>query len=228
VRLGATSTCQQAAQVGGGTGTCQFQLANGTSATTVTDSSSASGIGDIVFRTKTSLWQGERFRLAAALDLRAPTGDELNFLGTGTSGVRPFLAASWRGRVAPHVDFGYEWNGDSDIASIHGPGISGNLANILFYIVGADARVVKRLTLSGDFMGQHISDALRQGLKTQPDTHFVGIYTYPGSFYSNFATIGGKINPVGNLLLTVNGFFKLDHTGLRNKPAPLVGVSYTF
>jgi hypothetical protein len=126
------------------------------------------------------------------------------------------------------VDFGYEWNGDSDIASIHGPGISGNLANTLFYIAGADARVVRRLTLSGDYLGQHTFDALRQGIQRQPDTQFVGIYTYPGSFYANFATIGGKVNPVGNLLLTFNYFFKLDHTGLRNKPAPLVGVSYSF
>jgi Putative MetA-pathway of phenol degradation len=228
VKLGATSTCEQGAQVGGGTGACQFLLSNGDRPTTVSDSSSASGIGDIVFRVKGNLWQGERFRLAAAIDVRAPTGDELDFLGTGTTGVRPFLAASWRGRIAPHLDFGYEWNGDSDIASIYGPGVKGDLANSLFYVAGADARVIKRLTVSAEYLGQHLYDGLRQGLQVQPDTNYVGIYTYPGSFYSNYMTIGGKVNPLGNLLLTLNGFFKLDHTGLRNKPAPLAGISYTF
>jgi len=120
VKLGATSTCQSAAVVGGGTGSCQFALNNGTSATTVTKSQGATGIGDIVLRAKGSLWQGERLRVAAAVDVRVRTGDELNFLGTGAWGVRPFVAASWRYRVAPHVDLGYQWNGNSDIASIDG------------------------------------------------------------------------------------------------------------
>jgi hypothetical protein len=228
IRLAATSTCEQAAQVGGGTGTCQFLLANGTTATTVVKSATANGIGDIVFRAKGSLWQGEHLRLSAAVDVRVPTGDELNFLGTGSAGVRPFLAASWRGRVAPHADLGFQWNGNSDIASINGPGTKGKLPNNIFYVVGADVRVVKRLTLSGEYLGQHVFDALREAIQVQSATNFPGIYTSSGSFDSNFATIGGKINPAGNLLLILNGFFKLDQSGLHNKPAPLVGISYTF
>lgn len=228
VRLGATSTCEQAAQVGGGTGTCKFLLSNGTTATTVAKSATANGIGDIVFRAKGSLWQGEHLYLSAAADVRVPTGDDLNFLGTGSAGVRPFLAASWRGRVAPHADLGFQWNGNSDIANIDGPGTKGKLPNNLFYVLGADARVVKRLTLSGEYLGQYVFDALREGIHVQTNTNFPGIYTYSNSFDSNFATIGGKVNPTGNLLLTLNGFFKLDQNGLHNKPAPLAGISYTF
>jgi len=228
VRLAATSTCEQAAQVGGGTGSCQFALANGTSATTVMKSSTATGIGDIVFRAKGGLWEGEHFRLAAAADVRVPTGDELNFLGTGTAGVRPFLAASWRARVAPHADLGYQWNGNSDIAGIDGPGTKGKLPNNLFYVAGADAKAAKWLTLSGEYLGQHVFDALREAIQVQSNTSFAGIYTSPGSFNSNFATVGGKVNPAGKLLVTLNEFFKLDQTGLHNKPAPLVGISYTF
>jgi hypothetical protein len=228
VKLATTSTCEQSATVGGGTGTCQFQLANGTSTTTVANSAAADGIGDIVFRVKGRLWEGEHLRLSAAVDVRVPTGDELNFLGTGTTGVRPFVAASWRARVAPHANLGFQWNGNSDIASIDGPGTNGKLPNNIFYVAGADARIVKRLTLSGEYLGQHIFSALREGIQVQPDTNLPGIYSYSGSFNSNFATVGGKVNPAGNLLLTLNGFFKLDHNGLRNKPAPLVGISYTF
>ncbi|HYM75015.1 MAG TPA: transporter [Candidatus Dormibacteraeota bacterium] len=228
VKLGATSTCESAAEVGVGTGTCQFTRSDGSKATTVTQSSGATGIGDIVLRAKGSLWQGERFRVAAAVDVRVPTGDELNFLGTGAVGVRPFLAASWRGRVAPHADFGFQWNGNSDIASIQGPGISGKLPNSLFYVAGADARVVKRLTLSADYLGQHVIDALRQAVQVQPDTGFKGVFTASGSFNTNYVSVGGKLNPVGNLLITANVFFKLDNNGLHNKPAPMVGLSYTF
>ncbi len=228
VKLGATSTCESAAQVGGGTGSCQFTLSNGTTATTVTKSSSATGIGDLVFRAKASLWQGERLRVAAAADVRVPTGDQLNFLGSGAVGVRPFVAASWRGRAAPHVDFGYQWNGNSNIASLEGPGTSAKLPNNVFYVAGLDARVVKRLTLSADYLGQHVFDVLRQGIQVQQDTGFSGIYTSPGSFNTNYVSVGGKINPVGNLLVTVNCFFKLDNNGLHNKPAPMIGLSYTF
>jgi hypothetical protein len=191
-------------------------------------SGSATGIGDIVLRGKVRFWQGENLRISGAVDARVPTGDELNFLGTGAAGVRPFVAASWRGRVAPHADFGFQWNGNSDIAGIRGPGISGKLPNNLFYVAGADARVVKRLTLSADYLGQHVFSALREGVQTEPTSGFTGIYTATGSFNTNYLTVGGKLNPVGNLLVTANVFFKLDNNGLHNKPAPLVGLSYTF
>ena len=191
-------------------------------------SSDATGIGDVVLRGKVGVFQGEHLRVAGAVDLRLHTGDELNFLGTGAYGVRPFVAVSWRGRVAPHADFGYQWNGNSDIASIDGPGTSGKLPNNIFYVAGADARVVKRLTLAADYLGQHTFTALREGLVTDPTSGFTGIYTGPGSFSSNYVSVGGKLNPVGNLLVTANCFFKLDNNGLHNKPAPMIGLSYTF
>src|ERR1039458_6944746 len=206
---------------------CLLQ-SNGTKLASNSRTGSSTGIGDVVFRAKGSLWQGEHIRVAAAVDFRAPSGDELNFLGTGAWGVRPFVAASWRGRVAPHVDFGYQWNGNSDIGSIDGPGTKGKLPDNIFYVAGADARVVKRLTLSADYLGQHFISALREGLQTDPTSNFTGISTTSNNFNTNYASGGAKVNPVGNLLITANVFFKLDNNGLHNKPAPLVGISYTF
>jgi hypothetical protein len=191
-------------------------------------SNGATGIGDVVFRAKGSLLRGEHLQLAAAVDVRVPTGDELNFLGTGAVGVRPFVAASWRGRVAPHVDFGYQWNGNSDVASIQGPGNSGKLPDNIFYVAGADARVLKRLTLSADYLGQYFISALREGINTSLPSNFTGVYTTSENFNTNYVTVGGKINPIGNLLITANVLFKLDNNGLHNKPAPLAGISYTF
>jgi hypothetical protein len=228
VKLGAMSTCERSVEVGVGSGTCSFTLSNGTSQNPVATSSEASGIGDVVLRGKVSLWQGEHLRVATAVDVRVPTGNELNFLGTGAAGVRPFLAVSWRGRVAPHADLGFQWNGNSDIASIQGPGVTGKLPNNLFYVGGADARVVRRLTLSADYLGQRVFTALREGIHMQPSAGLSGVYTGSGSFNTNYLTVGGKVNPAGNLLLTANVFFKLDNNGLHNRPAPLVGISYTF
>jgi len=41
-------------------------------------------------------------------------------------------------------------------------------------------------------------------------------------------SVGLKINPFGNLLVTVNGLFTLDHKGLQDKFTPLVGIDYSF
>jgi hypothetical protein len=230
VRLSASSSCENAySPLSGLTGPvpCMKQ-SNGTTVQTVQRSNEANGIGDIVLRAKGAVWQGEHLHVAAAVDVRVPTGDELDFLGTGAVGVRPFVAASWRGRIAPHADFGFQWNGNSDIASISGPGPNGKLPNNIFYVLGADAKVVKRLTLSADYLGEYVHSALREGIQTEPSSGFSGIYTGTGSFNTNYISAGGKINPVGNLLITANVFFKLDNYGLHNRPAPLAGISYTF
>jgi hypothetical protein len=235
VKLGANSSCENAYFPSTGLlgpqpclGTNQYD-ANGKQVVLSyrSSSSESTGIGDVVLRAKAGLWQGEHLRVAAAVDVRLKTGNELNFLGTGAVGVRPFVAVSWRGRVAPHADFGFQWNGNSDVASINGPGVTGKLPDNLFYVAGADARV-KRLTLSADYLGQHVFSVLREGLQTEKSSGFSGIYTGSGSFNANYITVGGKVNPVGNLLLTANVFFKLDNNGLHNKPAPMVGISYTF
>lgn len=231
VKLGAVATCgdgyTNATGITNPPGNCISNAANDRFPYR-TQSGSATGIGDIILRAKYSVWQGERMRVAAAVDVRLPTGDKYNFLGTGAAGVRPFAAVSFRGRIAPHADLGFQWNGNSDIASAQGPGASGKLPNNLFYVLGADARVVKRLTLSGDYLGQRVFSALREGIATQSPSGFSGIYTYSGSFNTNYATAGGKVNPVGALLLTANVLFKLDNNGLHNKPAPMVGISYVF
>ena len=59
------------------------------------DGKSASGIGDIVIRGKYEILKGEKAGLAVGADLHLPTGDEQNFLGSGTWGVRPFVTVSY-------------------------------------------------------------------------------------------------------------------------------------
>ena len=78
----------------------------------------ASGIGDLTLRVKgqAASW-GSGNGLALALDVRMPTGDEEDLLGSGAWGVRPFVATSFGlGVVSPHVNLGYQWNGSSLLA----------------------------------------------------------------------------------------------------------------
>ncbi len=61
---------------------------------------------------------------AAGLDVRLPTGDELNLLGSGAPGLQPF--GVWSGtffqNLSPHVNVSYKWNGSSVLAGNPGRG----------------------------------------------------------------------------------------------------------
>src|SRR5262249_1923104 len=74
---------------------------------TFVNSSSATGIGDVIIRGKGTLWKNDKSGLALGMDLRLPSGDERNFLGSGAVGFKPFLVGSTRmGKVAPHFNIG--------------------------------------------------------------------------------------------------------------------------
>jgi hypothetical protein len=195
----------------------------------------SSGIGDVVARAKGTIFSGERFGLAAGVDVRFPTGDELNFLGSGAWGAKPFLAASYRARVSPHANFGYQWNGDSVLASKTVVGASSTPASgtsskeqlpaNVFYSVGFEVPT-KKFTFSADFISFHVFDALR----LSPANNFgqPTLAVTSGSFTTSDGSIGFKINPVAGLILTTNVDIKLDHNGLRHRLIPLFGIAYTF
>jgi hypothetical protein len=218
----------------------------------------ASGIGDVVARVKWNAWHGERAGFAAGLDVRLPTGDELNYLGSGTYGVKPFAIFSYRSRVSPHVLVGYEWNGDSAAAGDVSTGVKAKVPNDFAYSVGADASITKWLTGSFDVIGQRIFSTSTviagnvfgtQALSVVP-LPFLGpcgacANPSPGtdlhndlqlsastrSYNITNASMGVKIRPLGKLsklVVTANVLVRLDEGGLGYKPVPLVGVGYTF
>jgi hypothetical protein len=119
-------------------------------------SNSATGIGDVVARVKWNAWHGERAGVAAGLDLRLPTGDAINYLGSGSYGIKPFAIFSYRARISPHALVGFEWNTKSIAAGDLGTGTKSNVPNDFAYSVGADAWITKWLTGSFDIIGQHI------------------------------------------------------------------------
>jgi hypothetical protein len=188
------------------------------------------GLGDIVFRVKGQVFKGSKYKLALGTDFRAPTGDELDLLGSGAHGVRPFVAFSRGGTVSPHINVAYQWNGSSILGS-QTAGTQGKLADDFFYSAGADAALGSKITVAVDFLGDYVSNQFR--LKsvmttTQPGTTVPDVAVVTGDFLTAKGSVGLKYNPVANLLVTGNVLFRLDHNGLRNNPVPLVGVSYTF
>jgi len=196
----------------------------------------ASGLGDLVARAKVQVFSGEKFKIAVGTDVRFPTGDSLNFLGSGAWGVRPFAAFSRGGRISPHVNIAYQWNGDSILAGAT-IGKDGKLADNFFYNGGLDAAIIPRLTLAADYLGEYVINQQRLlGITTcapfSPGaatcTNFPDTTGVIGSFNTVKGSFGIKFKPVKNLLISGNVLLRFDHNGLRYDPVPLGGISYTF
>ena len=253
MRVNSNATIVQNSFGPGNTAFHQFNPAVVTSCTTTpcfngsfSSSGTATGIGDVDLRAKYELYQGEHFGFATGVDVRLPTGDEQNLLGSGAIGVRPFGIVSYSARVSPHAEIGYELNGQSILAGdfVATPTTKGGLPDRFVYIVGADAAIVKRLTAAFDIYGQRLfgapqlfatpytdlgkcSDIVCTTLT--PGTTHPDIGVHPRADYSiTSASIGLKYRPFGHLVLTGNVLIKLDDGGLRSTAVPLVGASYSF
>jgi hypothetical protein len=217
-------------------------------------SGSATGIGDVTVRAKANVYRSESFGVALALDVRTPTGNAREFLGSGAVGVRPFVAVSGRKRVSPHLNLGYQWNGESILAGNitgttlgedaagtvtiqNGPAIKQSLPNQFFYSAGLDAGVSRRLTVSFDYLGQTIFDAPRVFQTTYFTANIpggTGTLALPNvsggadTVGLSSGAAGLKYNLFGKLLLVADVLFRLDSKGLRQNVTPLIALSWAF
>jgi hypothetical protein len=201
----------------------------------LTNSSSATGIGDLRLRGKYVAWRDakERSAIAVGLDLRLPTGDAYNFLGSGTWGLRPFVIYSYSARVSPHASAGFEGNGDSILAGTvtSQPVTKAQLPNVFSYSAGADASIRRWVGVSGDFIGTSLLNESR--IENSTYTDFAGnshtnVSTFTSTVNQANISLGAKVRPVARLLITGNVLFRLNDAGLHFKPSPLIGVSYVF
>ena len=199
---------------------------------TYANSGHASGIGDVVVRLKANPVHNDSVALALGVDGRFPTGDEENLLGLGAFGVKPFVVLSLsQGRVAPHLNVAYLWNGESVLAGNVATGKKTDLPDQVQYAVGADIGVTKRLTLAFDFLGTYVMDSprlVREVFTAANGKAFPQIGFVTESYNLASGAAGFKFNPGGRLLIDFNVLFKLDNAGLRDKVTPLVGIEYAF
>jgi hypothetical protein len=212
-----------------------FRQADGEIGTTRTFTAigEASGVGDVTVRLKGALPSSRGAGTAIGVDLRLPTGDELNLLGTGATGVQPFVILSTTvQRVSPHLNLSYQWNGSSVLAGNPATGDSADFPDQVVYAAGADMSANSHLTLAFDLLGRYLikSERIRP-----EDFHaldgvsvFRNISFSQGSFNTLSGSIGFKVNVVDRLLLDANLAFALDHHGVRDKVTPLIGFEYSF
>jgi len=195
-------------------------------------SGEASGIGDVLVRVKGTVLKTAPAWLALGLDVRLPTGDAYNFLGSGALGLKPFIALSGRTKkLTPHVNVGYQWNDSSPLAGDIFAGTSGHLPNELTYAVGFDAGITKKFSFAADVLGEEVFHA--QGLRPITFTAANGTKFADNAFArENHAitngALGFKVNPVSTLLVSFNVLVQMNDAGLRARVVPLVGLSYSF
>jgi len=225
---------------------------------TITRTGRATGLGDIVLRTKYRLLSAAAGALAAGLDIRFPTGDEADLLGTGGAQTKLYIVASRGGdRLAQHVNLGYTFV-EGDVGTL---GVlaaqDGGLADELNYAAGVELILGPRLTVVGDVLGRTLRGAGRLELATRTFEYFdfskPGAPVFPPGVlppsapppanataqFEEFAaraanlnlilgTAGVKFNPAGNLLVSAHVLFPLTEAGLRSRLSTVIGLDYAF
>ena len=191
----------------------------------------ATGIGDIAIRAKYNFYRGRKIDLAAMLEYRLPTGDEEDFLGTGSSTFRTILiVSSLLGNFGPHLNLAYERrNSDLDLDEIE-----------LF--LGYDQKLSERLTLAVDFWGEWEigsqiealqfpqSAFIRRPIGTTIFTREVSLTNIPNFAHDHNlnASFGLKFNPKEEVIIIGNIIIPLNDGGLRSDFISTVGFQVSY
>ncbi len=216
----------------------------------------ASGIGDFIVNVKHEFFEreGKNFHFSGGLLLRFPTGDALNYLGSGAYGFNPYGVISYSARVTPHARLGYIWNTDTVLIQTPDPSDPSHyskqrLPGGFQYDFGADAKLFQRVTAAADLFGNQFQNSPALVLASQPiptnlapsspcngQTPPPSGCTAPtvkpvnSSYTSTDFSVGLKWKPweKNNLLFFGNVLIPINNVGMRSDPAPLFGISYTF
>jgi hypothetical protein len=182
-------------------------------------SASVVGIADTAIRAKYHL-AGERGSgLAAAAEVRLPTGSEEDLLGAGKAAFRALVIGSYEGAVVGvHGNVGYAVGGISDE---------------LDYAGGVTAAVAPRFTLIGEVVGRSIEALGRLEPVALPHPTISGVTTVrlvpeDSATTTVFAIAGFKWNVGSSWLLTANVLIPITDRGLRAEVVPGIALDVGF
>lgn len=184
---------------------------------------SAIGIGDIALRAKANLYQTPQFGFAALADARLATGDEANFLGSGSTSVRLLGVASGRfGSLSPHVNAGMAIRGGD------------SQTNSILFTVGFDHLLSPGVSIAADLvtdfaMGDSKLVLPEPVVYTAPSVRTVELTDIPDDKDNQMdASFGLKFTLPGDSRLVSNILFPLAEGGLRPKFLWTFGLERTF
>jgi outer membrane putative beta-barrel porin/alpha-amylase len=179
----------------------------------------ASGISDIAVRAKYTLLARQNGGVAAATEVRLPTGDAQNLLGTGKTSYRFIgIGSLEQGAFALHGNASFLRGGISPEWSAAG---------------AASYAVSPRVTLSGELLRRHVSDLHDVSLVALPHPTIEGLDILrltPGVSPITLASAvaGLKWNVTGTLVLGGHVSFALAKRGLTAPLTPTVALEYAF
>lgn len=205
---------------------------NGTKTQDFVSNGQARGIGDIVLRGKYKLTRPGLREFALAVDMRLPTGDEANMLGTGGRETQVMLVSSYSSsRFDPHFNVGYTF-----ADGVHG-------SNQINYVAGLEVGATQRLTLIADVIGRNFLDTLQlrpsvvtivtpanpaQGIPSFTSAAFATVEPQYSTLKSLLGTVGLKFNPTRSVLVSAHLVATMSDGGLRRKLTPVLGLDYSF
>lgn len=191
----------------------------------------ATGIGDVALRAKLNFHSGERADLAGLLEVRLPTGDEDNFLGSGHTSVKAVLIASRAfGGITPHANLAYNYR-DSKLDN-------DDIELFLGYSQTIGARFTLALDLIGRFeVGSTIDElqfdetaTIRRPVGNSEYVQQVELTNLPQADRDHRVdlSLGAKYAPREFLVLLGNAFFPVNDDGLRSDFVTTVGFEFNF
>jgi hypothetical protein len=184
-----------------------------------TGTASSSGVADIAVRAKYTLLAAHDGGIAAAAELRLPTGDERNLLGTGAASTRLMGIGSYeQGRVALHGNVSVLRGGISSEAGFAG---------------AASIAVHPRVTVSGEMLGRRVSELHDIALTSAPHATLIGADTLRLSEGTSAAILssavaGIKWNVSGAFVLGGHVTWPLQKRGLTAPVTPTLAFEYAF
>lgn len=220
----------------GASDTVTHRFAGGGTTSDASRDDSATGIGDVLLRGKYRFFQSHGGGIGAALDIRLPTGQEKDLLGSGFTQYKLSLLGSAEfGKAGLHGNVGYSTSSGSS-------SVLNDLPNELSYSLGLDFAVHPRATLVGEILGRTLYNAQRAELASITHVYRAGSDAGPvettdlpavlfveDDLSELLGSVGVKFNPGGNYLITIGGLFPLSNRGLQTGGATVVlGVESSF
>jgi hypothetical protein len=180
-------------------------------------SSHAVGLADLIVRSKYALYNSGDTGVAAAVDLRLPTGREADLLGAGSASTRfSGIGSLERGRLSA--------SGNAGVTV-------GGLATELNYDGAVAIAATPRVTIAGELLGRWIDGPGHVVEIATPHPTLAGVQTIrltPDASALNVVTFvpGFKWNLSDTWVLAANVAIPLTSAGLTAHFTPFIGLDY--
>jgi hypothetical protein len=184
-----------------------------------TGSAVASGLGDVLVRGKYNVLRRGGSGLAIGGEIRLPTGDPDNLLGTGEAAFRPRVIGSIEnGKAGLHGEIGY---------------VLGGLSRELDFGTAVTAVVWPTVTIIGELAGRRLDEVRRLTENTEVHPRLSGVETLrltglPQSLTRIVAIGGVKWNVASTFLVNASVIRPLTDAGLNAAWVPTISVDYCF